>query len=522
MEGSGIVKQLAVLLNASRGDRPLTLLLSTSVSLTPDVCQEVCNSTDWDVFQQCLQKDLGPGGRTEFLTHAFQQQQPPSGYQVLARLIKAGYFAPVFTCGPDSYLEDHLLALSYQPRVLVVGGHSNDYITSFLENQPAGPFLIKLHGSARETLLHPEFPEVRTFPAPLASVLSQYLNRQLVVVGSLAHDRAVARLLLGNRKTDLFYILPDMPDVHDDVRRTIVARGQQLANAVLTGEQGDFSTFFHTLEAHLNGEQPLNVAQSTSNATTNERAPVVLARADVLLVTVTEVETHAMLDLFPHATVLHHHTQTYYDLGLVSGARVYLVQQPKMGSDEAGGSTLTIYKGIQDLAPATVIMVGIAFGFEREKSAIGDILVSDQLQLYGHQRVGSDAQNQPVILVRNARPAVSPRLLSRFKSSAQSWQGQKVKFGVILSGNHLIDNMLYRDQIHAFAPEALGGEMEGAGLFAASQDHSHKVDWILVKAISDWADGKKSVDKHANQLKAARNAAQFVHHVLQQGGFTQT
>jgi hypothetical protein len=42
------------------------------------------------------------------------------------------------------------------------------------------------------------------------------------------------------------------------------------------------------------------------------------------------------------------------------------------------------------------------------------------------------------------------------------------------------------------------------------------VDWILVKAICDWADGQKEHDRPARQKLAAKNAARFVLHVLQQ------
>jgi nucleoside phosphorylase len=63
-------------------------------------------------------------------------------------------------------------------------------------------------------------------------------------------------------------------------------------------------------------------------------------------------------------------------------------------------------------------------------------------------------------------------------------------------------------------PEAIGGDMEGAGLYAAAG--VAKVDWILVKAICDWADGNKNDD--AQQL-AAHNAADFVRHVIQLGGW---
>jgi len=54
------------------------------------------------------------------------------------------------------------------------------------------------------------------------------------------------------------------------------------------------------------------------------------------------------------------------------------------------------------------------------------------------------------------------------------------------------------------------GEMEGSGLYAAAQES--KIDWGLVKGISDFADGNK---KDEDQPIAARNAASFVLHVIQ-------
>jgi hypothetical protein len=54
--------------------------------------------------------------------------------------------------------------------------------------------------------------------------------------------------------------------------------------------------------------------------------------------------------------------------------------------------------------------------------------------------------------------------------------------------------------------------MEGAGLYVACL--AAKKDWILVKAVCDWADGNKCEDKTERQLKAARNAAHFVWHAL--------
>jgi nucleoside phosphorylase len=62
--------------------------------------------------------------------------------------------------------------------------------------------------------------------------------------------------------------------------------------------------------------------------------------------------------------------------------------------------------------------------------------------------------------------------------------------------------------LKALEPEAIGGEMEGAGLYAAC--YRAHVDWIIVKAICYWADGKKDLNKDKQQQLAAENAAKFV------------
>ena len=147
----------------------------------------------------------------------------------------------------------------------------------------------------------------------------------------------------------------------------------------------------------------------------------------------------------------------------------------------------------------------IAFGINEEKQAIGDILVTEQLRLYDLQRMGTQEEEQPNIILRGDKTHASPWLINLFKSTDLRWDGAKVRFGVVLTGEKLVDNVDFRNQLQSFEPEAIGGEMEGAGLYVACQDR--KVDWILVKAICDWADGHKAQDKDARQETAAQNAA---------------
>src|SRR5262245_48410993 len=226
--------------------------------------------------------------------------------------------------------------------------------------------------------------------------------------------------------------------------------------------------------------------------------------ADVLLVAVNLIETRAVLEVHQEqfqrpAARIFAGDKIYHDLGEIGGAHVALVQS-EMGAGGPGAAQLTVQKGVDARAPTAVIMVGVAFGVDEQKQAIGDILVSQQLWLYDLQRIGADT-----IIPRGDKVSASSRLINYLRSAELDWSGAKIHFGLILTGEKLVDNSDYRNQLTQFEPEAIGGEMEGAGLYVAASDR--RVDWILVKAICDWADGNKSLDKQRRQQLAARNAA---------------
>ncbi len=88
---------------------------------------------------------------------------------------------------------------------------------------------------------------------------------------------------------------------------------------------------------------------------------------------------------------------------------------------------------------------------------------------------------------------------------------------MIVTGEKLVNDPEFRDALVKAEPEAIGGEMEACGLYIAAA--AAKVDWIVIKAICDWGDGNK--DDKAQKL-VAQNAAEFVLHVLQQGGWIES
>ncbi len=234
----------------------------------------------------------------------------------------------------------------------------------------------------------------------------------------------------------------------------------------------------------------------------------------ILIVTVTKVEAQAVLHVFSQAAGITPTREfigdkTYYNLGTHGGVPVFMVRS-EPGIATLSGALLTTHQAIQDLAPQAVIICGIAFGLHPSKQHLGDILVAKQIQYYEPRKVDMQQGQIP----RGDRATSAVRLLDRFRNGELEWQDSSTHFGLVLSGEALINDPAFRDELLEIAPEAIGGEMEGAGLYAAA--HSAKVDWILVKAICDWADGEKNDDAHP---LAARNAAQFVFYVLQLGGW---
>ena len=253
-------------------------------------------------------------------------------------------------------------------------------------------------------------------------------------------------------------------------------------------------------------QEKTDLPSTPAHPTPGNTAPA----SGILIVTATKVEAQAVLNTFaPDKTWKRQPigNHTYYSLGQHGEAPAFMVQS-EMGTATPGGAMLTVRQAIQDLRPQAVVMCGIAFGLRRDKQKLGDILISKQLQYYEPQKV----DQQKGLITRGDRATASERLLDRCRSADIDWEGAPVHFGLVMSGEKLVNDPNFRDGLLRAEPEAIGGEMEGAGLYAAAREA--KVDWILIKAICDWGDGKKN-DKA--QQSAAQNAAQFVLHVVQLG-----
>jgi nucleoside phosphorylase len=243
--------------------------------------------------------------------------------------------------------------------------------------------------------------------------------------------------------------------------------------------------------------------------------------ADVLLIVATDIEQACTLREFgfPPGTSPRRHPrgqQIYLELGLFAGQLVFLVRSD-MGSAGAGGSRFTADDAIAALRPDWVLMPGIAFGVDHEKQEIGDVLVPEEVIFYDHKRVGTDEGGEPDIRYRDAPARPDGALLKRLRDAERDFGPARVEFGRLLSGSELVDNDEHRRLLveRAAGGDAIGGEMELHGVFDAADRHGSR--WGAAKAICDFADGGKKIEKHARQELAATNAARFVRHAIVQG-----
>lgn len=86
--------------------------------------------------------------------------------------------------------------------------------------------------------------------------------------------------------------------------------------------------------------------------------------------------------------------------------------------------------------------------------------MSEAIIPYEFARIGASQT-----ISRAATAVAGSTLFERAKVAGRGWDD--VYFGKILSGEKLVDNNAYKHSLFNEHKEAIGGEMEGAGLFAA-------------------------------------------------------
>ncbi len=228
-------------------------------------------------------------------------------------------------------------------------------------------------------------------------------------------------------------------------------------------------------------------------------------RAKVLLLVATAVEQAVVLGMVRERTgrepVPDFEGHPVYRLGLIGATEVVLA---RTGPGVTGpvSAAYGVPELVREQRPDYVISLGICYGLRDEEQRLGDVIVAQRLRVI-NVRLGVGADGG--VEVRDCGEVVTAghRLVERFMM-AEPPPGVRVEVGELLSWDVLVDLAPLREALRWRYRSALGGEMEGAGVYAAAVRAG--VEWIVVKGIADWGHGKSD----DAQQRAARNAAAVV------------
>ena len=169
-----------------------------------------------------------------------------------------------------------------------------------------------------------------------------------------------------------------------------------------------------------------------------------------------------------------------------------------------------------------IFSVGVACGVEKKNIKFLDVLVSKSVSFYKVARHGTTDDGKLKITSRDIANLPTSNLLLQHFSNPPEWpvetskiaksltETPKLHKGLFLSGDYLVDNKDFKyELLNNFAKEAIGIEMEGAGLYHDYRSHSYQI--LIVKAVCDFGDGKKNKDY---QPTAALLAVECLHHYL--------
>ena len=154
----------------------------------------------------------------------------------------------------------------------------------------------------------------------------------------------------------------------------------------------------------------------------------------------------------------------------------------------AAASTVTTM--LDGFDPEYVVFTGVAGGLH-PKVHRGDVVVAEAL-------VQHDFDASPIVprfvipSLQVDRIPTDDALTDRAAGAAASTSGRSVHRGLVLSGDHFIDDSGERARLQSLFPDALAVEMEGAAVAQVCAER--KVPFAVIRAISDTADEEAGED----------------------------
>jgi nucleoside phosphorylase len=165
---------------------------------------------------------------------------------------------------------------------------------------------------------------------------------------------------------------------------------------------------------------------------------------------------------------------------------------------------------IVKLHPQYIILTGIIAGIN-DKCKLGDILVSEQIVAYEPGKISLDGlKRRPdsikvnfdiIQKVKNARD--TDWFSSILEDRPGNNQGKSnVYLGEILSGEKVVNNPDFKQELKTIFNQAIGVEMEGYGTALSAYFADANIKFVLIKGVCDYAD-KKNDEWHKYAADAA-------------------
>lgn len=189
--------------------------------------------------------------RCVILTRYLKELRPPSGYHHLAALMKSGYFDIVLTTGFDLFLESALpdAGLGTEDTMILVNGQDrNEEIIRSLNLRTPRIKVLKLHGDLQRRSFAFTPSEVAQLWQSVEPILTQFLDKDAIVVGHYPRDEDLSRHIQMHRG-GLWYVNASAPSPASPTREGSKTRSASLKTVL--GGHGAFDAFFAWLRLNI-------------------------------------------------------------------------------------------------------------------------------------------------------------------------------------------------------------------------------------------------------------------------------
>ncbi len=171
-------------------------------------------------------------------------------------------------------------------------------------------------------------------------------------------------------------------------------------------------------------------------------------------------------------------------------------------------------RGIPRWRPRYILVVGLAAGARRNKVGLGDVLVAEQIYDYELQKIKAEETGY-----RPEPFRVDARLLAAAQQLPEDrWQPHlterrpdrrdsppRVHLGPIASGDKIVADVTYWDDLYRLSSKLIGLEMEAGGVASAAHESEPAPGFFMVRGVCDLGDGRKN-DRWRPYARAAAAA----------------